>query len=198
MALKQIVNIIALVQITKRSVSCDYVVGAKHWNSNNTSGNLFVWDVLYDGAHLSSNLYANVHALVFDPFRRFLIAGGEFDLAYVDISSGSIANVRGLAVRSLHENEWRPLGNLEVNKKCNSHRNCAAIFALSIQSNESECRLYMGGSFQVSSYDNNVKSMNSNMTMNNVAKCVFHGNSWSWHGMGFSPGINGAVLVLKT
>jgi hypothetical protein len=183
------------------SVACEYVIGGNllTLTVHNRSGNLFGWDRQYDSYWFGSQqqLNNNVHALTFDPFRRVLVAGGEFDVPYDDDQGQIPVRLRGLAVMSLAEGKWRSLGNLAINSQnCDISSRCSTVYVLSMQSNETQLAVYVGGNFPNGIIGKNSVSLVSKSNPNNVAKCTFDGASWSWSIHMFSSGTDGPVMVI--
>ncbi len=185
------------------TVSCEYVVGGKliSLNIHNKTGNVFAWNGVYDRSWFSSasNLNNYVHALAFDPTRRILIAGGEFDVAYVDYLSGTVTYKRGLAVSEIPGTAWRSLDGLSVGPVCDE-KNCQlspAVYSLAIHSDSSQLTLYVGGYFQISVtiQGGDPTTSTQRLVTGNVAKCIFNGRGWSWNLDTVSPGTDGPVMV---
>ncbi len=102
----RVLSLCFLASLIKRTfIVSEYVVGGRlvTLSIHNKTGNVFAWDGLYEKSWFPpvSNLNNYVHALAFDPMRRFLIAGGEFDLPYGDYLSGTVTYLRGLAVMEI-------------------------------------------------------------------------------------------------
>jgi hypothetical protein len=201
-----ILSFIFLASLIERTliVSCEYVVGGKLLTLNiyNKTGNVFAWDGDYDKSWFSSVSTLNnyVHALAFDPMRRFLIAGGEFDLPYGDYLSGTVTYVRGLAVMEIPGNAWHSLDDLSVGQTC-ADKNCPslpAVYSLTMHSDSSQLTLYVGGFFQISVA---VKigdiTTSQRISTGNVAKCIFDGREWSWSVSTVTPGTDGPVMVSR-
>ena len=192
---------ISLLAIHKNiSVVCEYVIGGNliTLNIHNRSGNLVAWEAQYDSIWfgLSPQLNNNVNALAFDPLRRIIIAGGEFDVLYDNGLGQSPVRLRGLAIKTIAGNEWQSLGDLAINSKgCIFNSDCSAVYTLILHSNESQLAIYVGGRFPGVTGKNDL-SASLNSSPNNVAKCIFDGNSWSWSVGLFSSGTDGPVLVI--